>query len=116
MPLDADALTWAGLLAKWMEFARASVALPDDCEGRAWKESVTPIIELQAVTCALGELNTLREDEIAVARDKAEVIIARAEKRLREAWKPGGFPEEVRLIVTDAKVTLGASRAVDSDD
>jgi hypothetical protein len=35
-PLHPDALTWAGLLGQWLDFARASVALPDDAEGRRW--------------------------------------------------------------------------------
>jgi len=111
MPLDANALTWAALLAKWIEFARASVALPQDDSGRAWKQSVAPIIELQAVTCALGELNVLPDAEVSVARDKAEVIVDRAETNLREVWEGQPLPEEIETIVRDARVTLRATRS-----
>ena len=33
-------LTWTALLARWIEFAKASVALPDDAEGDRWRSSV----------------------------------------------------------------------------
>ena len=33
--IDPDALTWTGLLARWIEFAQASVAVPEEEELRA---------------------------------------------------------------------------------
>ena len=80
---DPQALTWAAMLGRWVDFARSSVALPDDAEGRKLKASVPDLIQLQAVWFALQHLDDLPPDERALGRDRAGVLITR-HTRLRE--------------------------------
>lgn len=89
-PLRSEVLTWTALLGRWIEFAQASIALPDDDrESANWKASVAPIINLQAVTFALGDLEHLPESEHALARDKAAILIERSESELLAIWNTG---------------------------
>lgn len=104
--LDSRALTWAGLLSKWIEFAQGAVALPDDAAGRAWKASTVSIIELQAVTFALAEIDELDAGERAVARDKAAVLIDRAVGALERVWGEAGLPDGVQEIISDARAAV----------
>ena len=100
-----DAITWTALLGQWMDFARTSVALPSNADGHRWRQSVSPIITLQAVTFALGEIARVDAAEQALARDKADILIRRSaqdleaapgriewsrkpEDRRSERWKP----------------------------
>ena len=110
--MDTNALTWTSLLAHWMDFARTSVALPADAEGYRWRQSVTPIITLQAVTFALGDLARLEHDERALARDKADILISDAAGALREAWGSHPMPETVLEVAADARRALAASSLV----
>lgn len=68
-------LTWAALLGKWTELARASVAFPKTSEGAKWRKSVPDLIGLQAITHALGEIELLREEEQGLALDRAALGI-----------------------------------------
>lgn len=109
-------LTWAALLGKWTEFAKAGVAFPDDSEGRRWKASVSPIISLQAVTMALGEIDLIREaDERAAALDRAEVVIRNEIGRLHDVWSTNGLkeplPDQLDELVRDAWNALQAAHS-----
>ncbi|MHB1156547.1 MAG: hypothetical protein ACYC26_06885 [Phycisphaerales bacterium] len=86
MDLHPEQLTWASLLARWIEFAQSAVALPDDATGRAWKRAVPPIIGLQAVTMALGEVDQLGTDQRALGIDRANILIERHTKELLAAF------------------------------
>ena len=101
-----EALTWTGLLSKWMEFAQASLALPDDAEGRRWRASVTPIINLQAVTFALGDLAKLDPADRPHARDKAAVLIRENAAALEETWRGESMPALAGEIIDDARAAL----------
>lgn len=68
-------LTWAALLGKWTELARASVAFPKTIEGAKWRKSVPDLIGLQAITHALGEFDLLEEGEQGLALDRAALGI-----------------------------------------
>lgn len=110
-PDDAGAqLDWAALLARWMEFARASVALPDDAQGRRWRASISSIITLQAVTLALGELERLENEERAVAIDRASLLIERESQALDAAWD-GTPSDEVEQLIEDADSALNHARS-----
>jgi hypothetical protein len=109
--LDANALTWTGLLGQWVQFAQASMALPDDADGPAWRASVGAVINLQAVTFALADLDRLPPDEQALAVDKAEILIRDSEARIDAAWRGAGAPESLREIVRDANAALESVRA-----
>ena len=73
-PHDADGLTWAVLLGRWVEFARSSVALPGTGDGRRLRDSVPDLIMLQAVWFALEHLGELGAGERALGLDRAEEI------------------------------------------
>lgn len=100
--LNSDALTWTTLLSKWVEFAQASLALPRDAEGDRWRQSVPAIINLQAVTFALNELDRLPARHRAYARDKAEVLIDENAAELERIWADGDLPEMVLGVLDDA--------------
>lgn len=107
--LRPEALTWTGLLTQWVRFAQASLALPADVEGERWRASVPAIINLQAVTFALADLDRLDQDERALALDKAELLIRAAQEQVVETWR-GDAPESVNEIVLDAHTALRTRR------
>ena len=75
-PLHPEALSWTALLTRWIDFARASVAIPESSEGPRWRESVAPVVNLQAVTFALADLDELAEVDRPFALDRAAVLMA----------------------------------------
>ena len=99
-------LTWAALLGRWIEFAKASMALPDDAEGDRWRESVAAVINLQAVTFALADLDGLPPDECALALDKSEIIIDDNDARLAAIWSGDALPESLVELCDDARLAL----------
>lgn len=107
----AAPLDWAALLARWMDFARAAVALPEDPEGDRWRASVSPIITLQAVTMALGELHLIAPADRPVAMDRASFLIDRESESLEATWSSDP-PGEVQRLVADARATLDAAKSV----
>lgn len=105
----ADALTWAGLLGKWTEFARSALALPPTAEGERWKRAVPSIVGLQAVTLALGEVGALPPDELALSLDRAEVLIDRHRAELERNWPGEPLHAALRALITDARHALTAA-------
>lgn len=105
-----DLLTWAALLAKWTDFARSAVALPQGGEGGRFREAVPAIIALQSVTFALADLETLPPDERALGADLAEVLVRRHASELHAIWQAAPLPQEVASIIADAMSALSATR------
>lgn len=109
---EPQRLTWAVLLARWTEFARAAVALPDSGEPGLVRQSVTDIIALQAVWFALGHLEELEADEKQLGIDRAGVLIARhagaVRKRFEQADQP--LPEELEELLNDASTAYEESK------
>ncbi len=99
-------LTWATLLGKWTEFAQAAVALPTDGDGGRWRDSVAPIITLQAITHALGELDELDPGERPLALDRAEIACRESVARLNELWRGESLPTELGELVTDSRIAF----------
>lgn len=95
-------LTWAALLGRWVEFARSAVALPDDAEGRAWKQVVPDVIGLQAVTMALRDADQLDADERALAVDRARLLIERHTRTIHEAFGTTELHDQLVELITDA--------------
>lgn len=110
MPLDPRNMTWAALLAHWVEFARSSLALPDDAQGRAWKAAVPDIIGLQAVAMALGETNRLSAAEKSLGLDRARVLLERHEEHLQRLFPGLDHPLLVELLA-DVKRAIAAVEA-----
>jgi hypothetical protein len=99
-----------GLLAKWTDFARAAVALPKDACGERWRSAVVPIISLQAITQALGELDLLAADERALALDRAEVQSRADAQALHAIWRGEEMPEAVIELIDDARLAVQSGR------
>ncbi|MGI9014026.1 MAG: hypothetical protein ACR2GY_07235 [Phycisphaerales bacterium] len=110
MPLEPRELTWTGLLGRWIEFAQASIALPDDAAGRGWRASVPHIINLQAVTFALGEADQLDRSERSLACDKAAILIDGASRELGFVWGET-LPASIAEMIEDAHAMLSVVRA-----
>ena len=102
-PLRPTELTWAALLAQWLDFAKASVALPDTAAGRRWKDSVASIVTLQAVTFALMHLDDLPEDERALGLDRAEILIRRSAGEIETIWHGEALHETLLHLLHDAR-------------
>ena len=100
---NPDALTWAAMLGRWVDFARSSVALPDDAAGRKLKASVPDLIQLQAVWFALQHLGDLPASEQALGRDRAGVLIERHAAALHERFANEGLPAGMVELIDDAR-------------
>ena len=110
MSLQPEALTWTGLLAQWVNFAQASMALPDEPHGSRWRASVPAIINLQAVTFALPDLDQLDADERALGLDRAEILIRDNAHLLDKLWADPGQSIALQEIISDAWSALRMRR------
>jgi hypothetical protein len=112
--LRPTALSWTALLGEWMDFARASLALPDDAEGRRWRDSITPIVTLQAVTFALRELDTIDIADRAHAAEQASVLINRQADTLDRIWgeHDAATPAMIAEILADAREEHNRATAI----
>ncbi|MFO0856652.1 MAG: hypothetical protein U0640_04755 [Phycisphaerales bacterium] len=99
-------ITWALLLAKWAEFAKASVALPDDGDAGRVKKSVPAIIGLQSVACALKEVDSLSAKERAAGLDMAQVLIRQYAADIHAIWKGESLHPGVEELINDAHAAL----------
>ncbi len=112
--LDVQSITWSVLLARWMAFARSAVALPDDEQGQAMRQSVADIIALQAVWMALGELDELPADERALGIDRASYLIAEHGRAIESRYAiiaSEAMPTLLRELIDDARARLDEVRA-----
>ncbi|UCD76819.1 MAG: hypothetical protein JSV91_07800 [Phycisphaerales bacterium] len=107
--LHPEALTWTALLGRWMDFAKASLAVPRDAEGDRWRACVPAVINLQAVTFALADLGELPVKERPLGRDKAEMIIRDNARKVRETFRGAVMPDSLAEICADARAALKAS-------
>lgn len=108
---EQHVLTWAVLLARWMDFARSALALPKGGESGRVRRAVPALIGLQAVTHALAEVPLLPVHEQAVARDRAEVLIRRYEADLHAIWEAEPLPDSVAEFADDARLSLNVLEA-----
>lgn len=114
-PLHPERLTWAVLLARWVEFARSAVALPTDAAGRRWRNAVPDIINLQAVWFSLEHFDELDPAQRSLGLDRARVLIDKHAGALRHAWKDRPLPGELKDLIADAEEALAKQRgAADS--
>lgn len=114
--LDADRLTWAVLLGRWVEFARAAVALPTQGRGGRLRDSVPDLIALQAVWFALHHLSELSHAERSLGLDRARVLIDRHADALARRWD-GNLPASIAELLADARAqwTRAATDYLGSD-
>jgi hypothetical protein len=108
--LDTDRLTWALLLARWVEFARSALALPKDATGKRMKDSVGDVINLQAVFFALEDIDDLGADERALGIDRAALLIEKHTGALESRWQ-NELPHQLRELINDAQERLKSRQA-----
>lgn len=106
MPLHPEAMTWTALLGRWMQFAQATLALREEDDGEKWRASVPAIINLQAVTFALADLDRLPPEEYALAIDKAELLITTSAAQLDAIWADAVRSPSLNEIIADARHAL----------
>lgn len=108
-PLEVDKLTWSVLLGRWITFAKAAVAIPEDDMGTRVKASVPDIIMLQAVWFSLADIDQLPADEQALGLDKARILIDQHAGAIRGRFAGGDLPDAIAELIDDAE-TRYASR------
>ena len=99
-------LGWSAMLAKWTEFAQASVALPRDHDGPRWRSCVAPIITMQALVAALGELDQLPRAHRPVAIDAAETLLREQLAIIHEAWSGDLIPDSITALIEESRRAL----------
>jgi len=109
-PFSAQKMTWAALLARWVEFARSALALPDDEDGNRMRQSIADIITLQAVWFALAEINQLNNKERALGLDRAEILIEDHSRALMDRWQDQ-LPQALVQLISDARQRLAEATA-----
>jgi len=109
--LRPESLTWTSLLAQWMRFAQASLAIPEEADGARWRASVPAIINLQAVTFALADLHHLPDDERALGIDKSQILIDRSVAELDRTWIGIARSPMIDEIILDAVAALKSVKA-----
>ena len=100
-----EVVSWAALLGRWMDFARASTALPQTRTGDQWRASVAPMITLQAVTFALSELEQVEPSERLLGWDRGEMLCQEAMETLDGVWGPKA-PSEIVETLEQAEAAL----------
>jgi hypothetical protein len=85
-------LAWVALVARWVEVARASRAIPPELA--QLRDSIPHLIAIEATTAALGELARVPEIDRPHARAVAEVAIRRAAGELDRLWRGVEWPSE----------------------
>lgn len=103
---NPDQLTWAALLAQWVDFAKQAVGLPTDAVGQRMRASVPDVIMLQAVWFALAHMDELSQDERALGLDRAQVLIDRHVGALQQRWHGEAMPDELKKLIDDAREQL----------
>ncbi len=100
-----EVVSWTALLGRWMDFARASRALPKTPEGDQWRDSVTPMITLQAITFSLSEMESVRPAERLLGWDRADLLYEESMEALDEAWGPR-MPADIVDTIEQAEQAL----------
>lgn len=107
--LDVEHLTWAALLAHWVDFARSSLALPDDHEGKRMRDSVPDLIMLQALWFASQHIDALNAAERSLAADRAQVLLDRHTRALEQRWSDHTLPSACRELIEDTRQAVAGA-------
>lgn len=97
---------WTVLLAHAMQLAKAARAWSGSAEGERMRESVGPLVQLQAVAIAMSRLGDVAASHRAYARDQADVLLQRACESLRTTWGGEPMPEPVLQAMSDARQAI----------
>lgn len=99
-----DPISWIALVARWVEVARASRAIAG--EHPRVRDSIAPLIAIEANTAALHELTRIAEPDRAHARALAEFSIRSAAGELDRLWRGEEWPEELHAACAAAERAL----------
>ncbi len=100
---DTTGVTWATLLAGWVQYAQSAVGLPKTEQGQRWRDSVAPTIALHALAMALGEIERVDPEERALAMDRSELGIKEQAATINAIWRGEPMPESIDELIEDAK-------------
>jgi hypothetical protein len=103
-PDQLDPISWIALVARWVEVARASRAIAG--EHPRLRDSIAPLIAIEANTAALHELTRIAEPDRAHARALAELSIRSAAGELDRLWRGEEWPEELHAACATAERAL----------
>jgi len=99
-----EPIAWMALVARWVEVARASRAIP--AADTRLRDSIAPLIAIEANTFALREIAAIPEHERMHARDLAELSIRNAAGELDRIWRGEEWPDELFETCTAAERAL----------
>lgn len=111
--IDSEKLTWATLLARWIEFARTAVAFAKDDPVRV---SVGDIIMLQAVWFALRQMDDLDESQRALGLDRAAILIEKHTAAIAERWPDDGLPDLIVDLISDTSNAWDRANAASTSE
>ncbi len=103
---DTPATTWAILLAKWVALARASMHLPKTAEGERWRNAIPALINLQAVTHAMGDMDDMEDAERGPSFIKAKVLVQEQAATVHALWQDEPLPELLAECIADANEAI----------
>ena len=105
--LPTGLITWTTLLSHWTSLVKAGeglvMAAPDDADAHRWRDSIPEIMTLQAITFALGDLESLSEPDRPLARDRADLAVTESSAALDRCWKGVEMPPMLLEIASDAR-------------
>lgn len=104
-------MTWAVLLAQWVEFAQSSAGLPNHGAWGVLREVVPDVIMLQAIIMALGDLSELDPRERALGIDRAAVLIEKHCTSIENRLWPEGIPQVLRELIEEAQSALALAQS-----
>lgn len=103
---STPATTWTILLAKWVALAQASLHLPKTLDGDRWRLAVPGIINLQAVSHAMGDMDDMDDAERGPAFLKAKVLVQEQAALLHGLWKDEPLPDMLSEMIADAHESI----------
>ena len=105
--LPTAVVTWTTLLARWTALVKAGeglvLATPDEADAQRWRASIPEIVILQAVTFALGDLESLAGIDRSIARDRADLAVTESCGRLDGVWRGLEMPAGLLEVASDAR-------------
>lgn len=102
-PLHPEQLTWAVLLAQWVDLAKSASAMGADTQSQTLRKLVPDIIMLQAVCYALTDLHKIEMTEQKLGCLRALWLIERHEEIIRTAWPDEELPALLEELIRDVK-------------
>jgi hypothetical protein len=107
-------VVWMGLLAHAAHLVSAASVVPPEQEGDRWRRSMPAIIGLQALTLALGwsveRAQKGDRRDLAVACDRAGILIRQHRAELAQAWGESSIPAGIGELVDDAEKVYASAR------